>query len=675
MAAILKKQYELLDLKVSLDTSSEPSAKVVLRLEWSQFDKTEEWGRWQVDPIDLGLSDELGMGKDQSLEKNFRFPEQTGGLLKKAIDSLPEAFTRWADEPVLWLHLEKPYGMLGVVPWERLLLPFVEPRPIVRLPDFIVLPPRETPGTLDVVLCGSSPVAKGWIGLGDYLVRFAERIRDAVLPRRATIHVFTDQRLHDQLKARGLPGEGRGQEAYFRLYDPSRAQALPAPGADPDAVEGEDRLDNPWLRWILLEMSGRSADVVHFISHGYLSLERPALAMAESPTRNFDTSIARFIGPSQLNRFLTQTGAWSLACTSPPRDYSPMGLRLLTDTIAQRRPGSFLYHELRHVEPDLMVLEAAYAFLFGGLFGVSPPPRAPGVFVYCQPFQLRPTGFGALKTFARDRGGLLHLETEQFRSARALEMAMEDAVGDEAPFRSVFVEEESNVPHWIATTERYLEQCRWQLMRWEQEDQSGKLAETRREEIEGLREAVALIERTASETVLHHHQGPSNGTGGGAPGPSGEVPPPTSSGPQDFVPAKAEGSNADPAPPLTPEPPEPPPGPMPKSGDLLYILYNCKSKCLKLLRSSASKLKQAVSSTIGKIHIRSTELYNQISRKIWPFQTARGARTHRFLGSGPPPPHDDQRGSDTDRPPGGDVKGPGGGNRPEGPPMTAEGAS
>ena len=276
-------------------------------------------------------------------------------------------------------------------------MPFIQPWPIVRLPDFIVLPPRETPGTLDVVLCGSSPVAKGLIGLGDYLVRFAERIRDAVLPRCATIHVFTDQRVHDELKARGLPGEVKGQEAYFRLYDPTRARALPAPGADPDAVEAEDRLDNPWLRWILLEMSGRTADVVHFISHGYLSLERPALAMAESPTRNFDSSIARFIGPSQLNRFLTQTGAWSLACTSPPGDYSPMGLRLLTDTIAQRRPGSFLYHELRDVEPDLMVLEAAYAFLFGGRgFGVSPPPRARGVFVYCQPFPL--------KTFASGTG-------------------------------------------------------------------------------------------------------------------------------------------------------------------------------------------------------------------------------------------------------------------------------
>ena len=45
--------------------------------------------------------------------------------------------------------------------------------------------------------------------------------------------------------------------------------------------------------------------------------------------------------------------------------------------------------------------------------------------------------------------------------------------------------------------------------------------------------------------------------------------------------------------------------------------------------------KQAVSSTIGKIHIRSRDLYNQISRKIWPFQTTIGARTDRFLGSGP----------------------------------------
>ena len=45
--------------------------------------------------------------------------------------------------------------------------------------------------------------------------------------------------------------------------------------------------------------------------------------------------------------------------------------------------------------------------------------------------------------------------------------------------------------------------------------------------------------------------------------------------------------------------------------------------------------RQAVSSTIGKIHVRSTAQYNQISRKIWPFPTARGARTDRFLGSGP----------------------------------------
>ncbi|MGO8899557.1 MAG: hypothetical protein ACLQU5_14605 [Isosphaeraceae bacterium] len=45
--------------------------------------------------------------------------------------------------------------------------------------------------------------------------------------------------------------------------------------------------------------------------------------------------------------------------------------------------------------------------------------------------------------------------------------------------------------------------------------------------------------------------------------------------------------------------------------------------------------RQAVSSTIGKIHIRSTEQYNQMFWKIWPFQTARGARADRFWGSSP----------------------------------------
>ena len=70
-------------------------------------------------------------------------------------------------------------------------------------------------------------------------------------------------------------------------------------------------------------------------------------------------------------------------------------------------------------------------------------------------------------------------------------------------------------------------------------------------------------------------------------------------------------------------------GPMPKSGDLLY---NCKSKFLKMLRSWISKQDKRFQVRL----VRSTSgvtQYNQISRKIWPFPTARGARTDRFLGS------------------------------------------
>lgn len=529
MAAILKKSYELLDLKVSLDTSG-MEAKVALRLETSRDGQTREWGRWEIAPSDLGLSGEMGMGDDRRLERSFKFPGQTGELLKGVLRSLTRN-PALGEQPVLWLHLEKPYGMLGVVPWERFLLPYVEPRPIVRLPDFILLPPRETPGTLDVVLCGSSPVAKSEIPLVDYITRFADRIREAVLPRRATIHVFTDQAAHRHLKRSLLQEEGEDSGSHPRLYDPAHAPNPSRTGAGGEHPGVEDQADNPWLRWILEEMSGRSVDVLHFITHGYLALEHPALAVAESPTRNEDMNSARFIGPSLLNRFMTQVGAWSLACTSPPSDYSPMGLRLFTGTIAHLRPGSFLYHEFRDVEQDLATLESAYSFLFSGRNGGAPSaPKAPDLFLYCQPFQLRPMGFGDSRSFASRRRSLPFMAADVFRSTQALEMASAEMVGDAAPFRTVFAEDAPNVPSWIATTERYLEQGRWQLMKWEQDDREGKLGEVRREEMEGLREALALIERTASDTVLHTRRrtdpepGRSSPPGGSAATPERPVP-------------------------------------------------------------------------------------------------------------------------------------------------------
>ena len=124
----------------------------------------------------------------------------------------------------------------------------------------------------------------------------------------------------------------------------------PRPGAacgeppEPGAVAGE-QVSDPWLRSILDEMRGTTVEAVHFVTHGYVTGDQPAIAVAESPTRNDDRLWARFIGPGQLTACLTQLGAWSVGFSSPPANFSRMGLRELADNIARQRPGPVIYHD------------------------------------------------------------------------------------------------------------------------------------------------------------------------------------------------------------------------------------------------------------------------------------------------------------------------------------------
>jgi hypothetical protein len=415
MAEMLKRLYDLVVLKVSLDTSREPT-RIRSVIEAKLNGEPQPIAEWEFTAQEMGLPERID--RRQALYGGYSFT-----IPSAVVSGLKERLAReiTTDTP-LWLHLERPSGYLDMVPWERLLLPEIG-SPMLRLPDFVVQPARETPNALDVLLCSSAPTAKEGIPLVDHLVRFVAQLQSAVT-RRVHFHVFTDAarqaELVGALSARGL-------NSAATVYPAHAAVRFDVPEADTIVSDPGSRLTNPWLLWMREALGGRSVDVAHFLCHGYLSGDRGALALAESPLKNSDRRMARFVGVPELRTFLTQVGAWSAIFSSPENNYSEMGLRRVADTIGQSRPGPLVHHDVR-LDPNGDALAGAYRLLYNRT--AQPPPVTNALFIYCQPFRVQ---VGAAETT---------------RSGRP-----------PSPDLDHVYDSSENVPAWVAASERYLEEC------------------------------------------------------------------------------------------------------------------------------------------------------------------------------------------------------------------------
>src|SRR5262245_51821262 len=113
MAVILKRHYDLLDLKVTLDVAgSEPTA--VCELEATADQKTRRLNRWTFPLRAFGIPETIKPGRGYAGSYRFRLPEAFGAQLGAQLRE-----ERVDDEKPLWLHLDAPYGYLGLPPWER----------------------------------------------------------------------------------------------------------------------------------------------------------------------------------------------------------------------------------------------------------------------------------------------------------------------------------------------------------------------------------------------------------------------------------------------------------------------------------------------------------------------------------------------------------------------------
>lgn len=314
-----------------------------------------------IRPEQLGLPRTFeDAGRFRYREPDFRLPGELATQLNEKLEQ------RDAPAAPLWLELAQPTGTLSFVPWERLLQPRLNV-PVIRLP-FFGIPAVANPGSLDVVFCASSPVAKQPIHIEELLGRIIEHAIQT-LPDDSNLHVFTDVRsfpeMADRLRSRAV----RQSSHRIFLYDPRQSTSLfwRHRGIEEDPEEQPpDRsgaIHNPWLQWIQHSLGQRGIDAVHFLAHGYLAAEQGALALAESPMENRDETWARFIGSSELSAFLTRIGAWSVSFSVAPMNFSVLGLRLLTDQLARQRVGPVMLHDM--TEGDAETLGRALRFIVG----------------------------------------------------------------------------------------------------------------------------------------------------------------------------------------------------------------------------------------------------------------------------------------------------------------------
>ncbi|MCA3586123.1 hypothetical protein [Phenylobacterium sp.] len=347
MAYFLKERHHLLALRITRP-SLDQSGKVVLELQRIEHGVNTLGNRWEVSASELGAAGVIG-------PSNLGFVNLPPGVLTPLTEIVEQ--TAEDDEP-LWLHLVKPYGVLGALDWEGALTPHLN-RAVLRVPDFLERP-RENRNTLTVALICDLPSDEPRFDLAREAQYVASEILQASPRPDTTVHIFASRVWADRIAA-SLPA--------------SSPVLVHTPQADPDGRP------LTWMRWIEAALGGQSVDLIHFLAHGYMVEQSPALALTKSPDTAEKERAALFVGSDDIALTLTRTGAWACGFSIPPDASSGAAVRYLADNVAQARPGPVFCHTLTGGSSP--ALEEWTRFLF------SPwPGRAPqGVdgFAYCQP--------------------------------------------------------------------------------------------------------------------------------------------------------------------------------------------------------------------------------------------------------------------------------------------------
>jgi len=491
LAEILKRQYDLVVLKVTLLPGGYSREQGAPRSEESmaevQFELQEHLGSGPIGADASGIEPLKVPARAMGIPRRLEWARLRGRGTYSF--QLPTDLIEWLGRNIgdnnrpdcaLWLHLVKPYGYLGMFPWENLLKPVLACA-ILRLPDFVIDPPQQTPSTIDVALC----CQLGKMELSstvDLVLDSAKALASSGGQRPVRVTAFVDSAVYAEL-ARSPIAKGIARFSFREIetgdsvlttyvVNPIAAASsfvsnpirewlrksgngehgAALPSSKDLLAAATDPIKSPWLRAIRKALGEQSMDVIHVLTNAMLSLESGVLLLDQTDLTS-ESPNAHAVSAEEFLAFQAQVGAWAVGFSSTPNSFSDMALRQFADSLAQLRPGPLLYHDAG-MDPHCSELLVAYGFLLSERPTV--PKQSAAIFAYCEPFRVFDD--------RQPEATLEHLSDRYARKDATLRV--NDSV------RSVF-QSSDNVPSWVAASERFIDLYKLRLAELSSKGESG----------------------------------------------------------------------------------------------------------------------------------------------------------------------------------------------------------
>jgi hypothetical protein len=371
----------------------------------------------------------------------FILPDELCTTLNARIERLEEP---GASRPI-WLRLIRPYGFLGLVPWERGIATSLV-RAVLRLPEFPMRPVERTDVLENVLIVDP--------GTADPL-DITPRVRTLVesILRNSTrtvtrVHIFASASwIKHMPDFKGLQMvsiyEPTEDELETDLLEASRNNQT-----DTDSIA-------PWIKWVVDTLSGRGIDALHWIGRANLSETGPKLLLRATPSNKIAIVPDIEITLDDACLLLNRMGAWSISLApAAPQHAEP--ITSAADELGHRWSGAVVYLG-HHTQLELGDIVAACRLLYAVDSTETPSLRAS--FVYCHPSFLLGK---RVEVMAKQISSLANHSLLMAARAPAMQRVW-GAVTRILP--GISTAEQDSPPSWVGSTQRFIESKVFEEMR------------------------------------------------------------------------------------------------------------------------------------------------------------------------------------------------------------------
>jgi hypothetical protein len=293
------------------------------------------------------------------------FSTQSGFAMSEALQQQVGDWLAQRDQPlprgVVWLRLLRPYGFLGLVPWEAGMGAVLD-RPVLRLPDFPARAAERTDVLENVIVVDPPNQPELATEVRFRLEALLSAILDGSSRGDTRVHVFCSARWHPLLAS-----ERTGDRVHFH-----------APKLDEAASTGMKAGLSAWTDWILERMAGRGIDAVHLIGRAALGDAEGCYLMSCTPFEARGVVPDVEVDLEGLGLLLSRAGAWSVSFLPATAEFRD-SVAWVADGIAHRWPGAVLFN----AGTDSDSLQVAAKLLY--TVSATTAPRFHDGFLYCHP--------------------------------------------------------------------------------------------------------------------------------------------------------------------------------------------------------------------------------------------------------------------------------------------------